>query len=87
MPIWYAFSSNSDIGFKLKTISCYSCAHKKENEPKEPKPGESQLVYPIPVDGVEALPPRSDYFEREAAAHMAEHAREEKRREQFAQQN
>lgn len=88
VPIWFAFSSNNTIAFKLKTISCYACAHKENEGPKheDKKPGESHVVYAVPEDGYEELPPRRDYFEREAKAHMAEHEREMKRREQFNQQ-
>lgn len=88
VPIWYAFSTNNTIAFKLKTITCHACHHKETNQPKQEdkKPGESQVVFAIPEDGYDELPPRSDYFEREAKAHMAEHEREMKRRAQFSQQ-
>jgi hypothetical protein len=88
VPIWYAFSTNSDIDFKLKTVTCHACHHKETEGPKheDKKPGENQVVYAVPVDGVDELPSRSDYFEREARAHMAEHEREQKRRAQFSQQ-
>jgi len=83
VPIWWAHSSNGDIGFKLKTIQCESCLFKSENEPeaKDKKAGESHVVYAVPDDeegGV--LPPRSDYFERLHVAHMAEKEQELKRR-------
>jgi hypothetical protein len=89
VPIWYAFSTNSEIGFKLKTVTCHACAHKKEHEPKaeDQKPGESYVVYAVPEDGFEELPPRSDYFEREMRAHLAEHEREQKRRAKFNSEN
>jgi len=83
VPIWWAFSGSGDIGFKLKTIKCEACVYKAENEPeaKDKKAGESYVVYAVPddEDGGE-LPPRSDYFERERKAHMAEHERELKRK-------
>lgn len=86
VPIWWAFSSNGDIGFKLKTICCEACLFKAENEPegKDKKPGESHIVYAVPEDGAEELPPRSDYYEREREAHMAEHERELKRKAETA---
>ena len=82
VPIWYGHSSNGDIGFKLKTIKCEACLFKSENEPesKDKKAGEHHVVYAIPEDGVEELPPRSDYLERAAKAHAAEHAAELKRK-------
>lgn len=80
VPIWWAFSSNPDIGFKLKTIKCEACVYKAEHEPEKKDPGESHLVYAVPDDEEGELPPRSDYFERELKAHMAEHERELKRR-------
>jgi hypothetical protein len=85
VPIWYALSSDSTIAFKLKTITCYSCKHKDENEPKQEdkKAGESQVVYAVPEDGYDKLPSRGSYFEREAKAHMAEHQRELARRAKF----
>lgn len=89
VPIWYAFSTDESIGFKLKTISCYGCAHKDENGPKheDKKPGESHVVYAVPVDGYEELPSRNDYLEKTARQHMAEHERELKRRAKFAAEN
>jgi hypothetical protein len=89
VPIWWAFSTNSDIAFKLKTITCHSCAHKEQEGPehKDKKPGESHIVYAIPEDGVEELPSRGDYFEREAKAHMAEHEREAKRRAKYTEES
>lgn len=89
VPIWYAFSSNESIGFKLKHIKCEACTFKAENEPesKDKKPGESHVVYAVPVDGFEELPPRSDYLERAARQHMAEHERELKRRAKFEAEN
>lgn len=82
VPIWWGHSSNGDIDFRLKTLKCEACLFKAENEPeaKDKKAGESHVVYAVPDEGVEALPPRSDYLERERKAHMAEHARELKRR-------
>jgi hypothetical protein len=82
VPIWYAFSTNSAIGFKLKTVTCYGCQHKDEHEPdhKDRKAGESHVVYAVPEDGFEELPPRSDYFVRAAREHQLEHEREMKRR-------
>jgi len=82
VPIWWAHSSNPDINFKLKTIQCESCLFKAENEPesKDKKPGENHVVFAIPEDGVDELPPRSDYLERAQKAHMAEHEKELKRR-------
>lgn len=89
VPIWHAFSSDPDIEFKLKTISCHACHHKETNGTKheDKKPGESQIVYPVPVDGVDELPSRSSHFEREAKRHMAEHEREAARREKFKRDN
>lgn len=85
VPIWYAFSSNPDVGFKLKTIKCHGCIHKAtETKDQEQKPGVSHVVYPVPADDSEELPPRSDYFEREARAHQLEHQRElERKAKQF----
>lgn len=81
VPIWWAFSTNSEIGFKLKTITCQGCLHKEtETKDQERKPGETQVVYAVPADDGEALPPRRDYFEREMKAHAAEHEREMKRK-------
>ncbi len=89
VPIWWAFSTNGDIAFKLKTLNCYSCLHKDENAPesKDRKPGESHVVYAVPDTGIDTLPSRSDYFEREAKAHMAEHAREMKHKARMEQEN
>ena len=84
VPIWWAFSSNSEIGFKLKTITCQGCLHKEtETKDQERKPGETQVVYAVPADDDDEnaqLPPRSDYYKREAKAHMLEHERKLKRR-------
>lgn len=82
VPIWWAHSGNGDIGFKLKAIQCQACLFKDEHEPeaKDKKPGENHVVFAVPEDGVEQLPPRSDYLARAHKEHMAEHARELKRR-------
>ena len=82
VPIWYGHSSNADIGFKLRTLRCEACLFKSENEPeaKDKKAGESHVVYAVPDDGVEALPPRSDYYEREARAHQLAHEAELRRK-------
>ena len=78
VPIWWAFSTNPDIGFKLKTITCYGCQHKETEGPeyKDKKPGESQVVYAVPGEDTDELPSRKDYFDRQMKAHMAEHERE-----------
>lgn len=75
VPIWYAFSTNPDIGFKLKTVKCEACVYKADNEPeaKDKGPGESHIVYAVPDDPDGELPPRSDYYERERKKHLAEH--------------
>ena len=87
VPIWWAFSTNSEVGFKLKTITCQGCLHKEtETKDQERKPGESKIVYAVPADDGDALPPRRDYFEREMKAHIAEHERELKRKAKEAQQ-
>jgi hypothetical protein len=87
VPIWWAFSTNSEIGFKLKTITCQGCLHKEtETKDQERKPGESKVVYAVPADDGESLPPRRDYYERAAKEHQAEHEREMKRRAKEAQQ-
>jgi hypothetical protein len=82
VPIWYAFSTNSDISFKLKTITCYGCQHKETEGPehKDRKPGETQLVFAVPGEDAEELPPRRDFFERQAREHALEHQRELERR-------
>jgi hypothetical protein len=85
VPIWYAFSTNSEIAFKLKSITCQGCLHKEtETKDQELKPGESHVVYAVPADAEDdpeaKLPPRSDYFERAAKEHAAEHERLMKRR-------
>jgi len=87
VPIWWAFSNNGDIGFKLKTICCEACKFKDDEAPeaKDRKPGESQIVYAVP-DGAGQLPPRSDYFEREMKAHALEHQRELKRKAKQAEE-
>lgn len=88
VPVWYAFSTNNSIAYKLKTITCNSCAHKEiETKDKEKKPGESQVVYAVPELGFDELPPRSDYFERAQREHMLEHTRELKLRAQFDADN
>lgn len=76
VPIWWALSSNSDIEFDLRTITCHACVHKAaETKDQEHKPGVSQVVYAIPADDDGELPPRSDYFERAAREHQREHER------------
>jgi hypothetical protein len=81
VPIWYAFSTDSAIGFKLKTITCHACAHKEQNSPehKDKKAGESHVVYAVPEDGYDSLPSRGDYFKRAQREHQLEHERELKR--------
>lgn len=91
VPIWWAFSSSSEIGFKLKSITCFGCQHKETEGPesKDIKPGESHVVYAVPADEDDpeaVLPSRRDYFERMAREHAAEHEREMKRRAKAAQQ-
>jgi uncharacterized Zn finger protein (UPF0148 family) len=82
VPIWWAFSTDSAIGFKLKTITCHACAHKDKNSPehKDKKAGESQVVYAAPEDGFDELPSRANYFERAQKEHALEHQREMKRK-------
>jgi hypothetical protein len=83
VPSWWAYSSSSEIEYKLKTITCFGCQHKETSGPehKDRKPGESQVVYAVPAEDVaEKLPSRRDYFERLAKEHAAEHEREMKRR-------
>lgn len=90
VPIWWAFSSSSAIAYQLKTITCHACEHKEVGpdggKKPERKPGESQIVYAVPEDGFEALPSRSDYYEREMKAHIAEHEREKKRKAKLEEQ-
>jgi len=89
VPIWWAFSSSSEIDYKLKTITCFGCQHKEISGEEELKPGESQVVYAVPADDEDpeaVLPSRRDYFERAAREHAAEHEREMKRRAKAAGQ-
>lgn len=86
VPIWYAFSTDNSIGFKLKDITCFSCEFKEmETKDKEKEPGVSQVVYAIPEDGFDDLPSRKEYYERAALEHQREHEEELKRRAAFEQ--
>jgi hypothetical protein len=80
VPIWWAYSNNGDIAFKLKTICCEACLFKEEElDGKDKKPGEDHIVFAVP-DGDAPLPPRSDYYTRAMKEHVAEHEREMKRK-------
>lgn len=89
VPIWHAFSTDNTIAFKIKTITCNSCAHKAEHEPdhKDKKAGESQVVYAAPEDGFDELPSRADYYERAHKEHVHDAEREAKRRAEYNTQN
>lgn len=81
VPIWYAFSTDRSIAFKLKDITCYACEHKETaTKDKDKKPGVSQVVYAVPEDGFDELPSREDYLRRAAKEHQREHEAELKRR-------
>lgn len=80
VPVWYGMSTDSAIAFKSKTIVCYGCQHQEQNAPKEKRPGESQVVYPVPADGFEELPTRINHFEREHRRHVLEAQKEAERR-------
>ena len=74
------------IAFKLKTISCYACAHKEEQRARSTRiksPGNRRWFMRFPRTATRNCPHAGDYFEREAKAHMAEHERELKRRAKF----
>lgn len=87
VPIWYAFSTDNSIEFKLKAVTCHACEHKElETKDKEKQPGESQVVYAVPVDGFDELPSRQDYYERAAREHQREHELELKRKASMNQQ-
>jgi uncharacterized Zn finger protein (UPF0148 family) len=81
VPIWYAFSTDSSVGFKLKDITCYACEHKEsQTKDQDKKPGVSQVVYAVPEDGFDELPSRGAYYERAAKEHQREHELELKRK-------
>jgi hypothetical protein len=85
VPIWLAFNNHHSIAYKLKTITCHSCAHKDKAGPeaKDKKAGESHVVYAVPEYGYKELPSRASYFESEAIRHQAAHEKEAKLRAQF----
>lgn len=65
---WHAYSTDNSIAFHDEEITCHSCAH-KENSEKDKKldPGTNIVVKPIPEEGFEELPGRTDFYERLAA--------------------
>lgn len=71
VPIWWAYSENSDIDFEHDHIDCESCKWDEQAKKaiKTDKPGRTLFVKPKPIEGVDKLPTRED-FQKEMIAKM-----------------
>lgn len=65
VPIWYAYSEDSSIAFKHEHIDCYACAFDEQESKKikNPQPGRTLYVTPVPEEGFDSLPTREDWHE------------------------
>jgi hypothetical protein len=65
VPIWWAYSENSEIDFEHEHIDCEACAWDEaaKKSVKREKPGRTTVVRAIPVEGSEKLPDRVDFQE------------------------
>lgn len=76
----WAYSEDPSIEFELEEVTCWSCVHKAgDKKAKDPKPGVTHVVKPVPVDGYE-LPDRADFIK-------AEMKKAKRRQERLAKEN
>lgn len=65
MPIWLGYSTNRDVGFRVESTYCYSCAevadYKKQHK-DEDEPGRNFYTVPYTYTG-SPLPTRSAFLE------------------------
>jgi hypothetical protein len=83
VPIWHAFSEDSDVDFKEDLQKCYSCAHQEDaKKDRKDSPGESYTVRAVPAEGAEKLPTRGDFYEAQHKKAVARMQRELEQRQQ-----
>lgn len=82
VPVWWAFSEDSTIEFKMDEHTCHACAHKEADDKKrskqEPKAGVTRFVKAAPVEGFTELPSRADFQESMVAKAVKEQEAKDK---------
>ena len=66
-PLWYAYSTDNRVQFKVEEAFCYACAElekAREKDKKERQPGQIVYVKPYNVLEDEPLPSRRELYER-----------------------
>lgn len=71
VPVYWAYSEDNAITFKMDHIDCFACAHREREEKDRPKnykqtPGRTEFVKAVPEEGFE-LPSRTDFIEQQIA--------------------
>ena len=67
VPIWHAYSTDSNVKFELDDVTCYACQFKEQEEAKmRDEPGVTRIVRVLPDDPETPLPDRSAFFEQMA---------------------
>lgn len=67
VPIWHAYSTDSNVRFELDEVTCYACQFKEQEERKlHDEPGVTRFVRAFQDDETVPLPDRAAFFEQMA---------------------